>query len=353
MPSQSMSASSVQFHVLDNEDVGLSGVIALHSSALGPAAGGCRLWHYADHAAATADAERLAEGMSYKNAVAGLPLGGGKAVLRRPQGMFDRTAFFRAFGEAVERLGGRYVTAEDVGTTVDDMTDVAGVTRHVAGLPAQDGRPGGDPSPWTARGVFVAMQRAAERRLGRELADCTVAIQGVGHVGSSLAMMLHEAGARLIVADVDSAAVARVAAATGADVASVSGVLAARADILAPCALGGVLNESSIPKLVAKLVCGAANNQLATPQDGLRLADRGVLFAPDYVVNAGGIINVAAEYLGWDTAAVRERVDATGERLIDVLDLADAQGVAANVAADARARDIIARAGGVGLDLAA
>lgn len=353
MTGQMIPAPSVQVHVLDEEEAKLSGVIVLHSTALGPAAGGCRLWRYADHAAASADAERLAEGMSYKNALAGLPLGGGKAVLRRPDGPFDRTALFRAFGDAVERLGGRYVTAEDVGTTVDDMVDVAGATRHVAGLPSREGRPGGDPSPWTARGVFMAMQRAAERRLGRELAECTVAIQGVGHVGSALAMMLHEAGARLIVADVDSASVARVATATGADVASISGVLSARADIFAPCALGGVLNRNSIPLLFARIVCGAANNQLATPQDGQRLADRDILYAPDYVVNAGGIINVAAEYLGWDVAAVRQRVDATGERLVEVLDLAEAQGVPANGAADARARDIIARATIPGLGMAA
>lgn len=353
MTNHSTDAPSVHVHVLNDEDSGLSGVIVLHSTALGPAAGGCRLWHYANHAAAAADAERLAEGMSFKNALAGLPLGGGKAVLRRPEGAFDRAALFRAFGEAVERLGGRYVTAEDVGTTVDDMVRVAAATRHVAGLPPQGARPGGDPSPWTARGVFVAMQRAAERRLGRELADCTVAIQGVGHVGSALATMLHDAGARLIVADVDSAAVARVAAATGADVASVTGVLSTRADIFAPCALGGVLNEHSIAKLAAKLVCGAANNQLATREDGERLADRQILFAPDYVVNAGGIINVAAEYLGWDTATVRGRVDATGERLMAVLDRAEAQGVPANVAADAQARDIIARAGTPGLELVA
>lgn len=328
--------------MLKDVEAGLDGVIAVHSTVLGPGAGGCRLWHYADGEAAFADAVRLAEGMSYKNALAGLPLGGAKAVLRRPAGAFDRAKLFRAFGRAVARLEGRYVTAEDVGTGVADMEVVAEETRHVAGRAQRQGRPGGDPSPHTAQGVFVAMEHAVRRRLGRELGDCTVAIQGVGHVGAALAHLLHAAGARLIVADVDSQRVARVAVETGAEVASSAQVLTARADVFAPCALGGVFHAASVEAVRALVICGAANNQLATPQDGERLAQRGILYAPDYVVNAGGIINVAGEYLGWTPEEVSTRVEATGARLAAVLDHAEGQGLPPHAAADALARTAIA-----------
>jgi leucine dehydrogenase len=324
---------------------GLDGVIALHSTHLGPAAGGCRLWTYPDPAAAIGDALRLAEGMSYKNALAGLPLGGGKAVLRRPEGEFDRAALFRAFGEAVEELGGRYVTAEDVGTTVGDMAGVARQTRHVAGLPpraGQPGRPGGDPSPWTASGVFRAMEAAAEHRLGRPIGDCTVAIQGLGSVGAALAGLLHQAGARLIVAEPRSAVAAEVATRTGAEIASLASVLEARCDIFAPCALGGVLTARTIPRLRAAIVCGAANNQLGCAEDGTLLADRGILYAPDYVANAGGIINVCAEYLGWSGAEVSARIAAIPDRLRQLWADADGAGIAVNLAADRLARATIA-----------
>lgn len=332
-------------HLVRDAASGLDAVIVLHSTTLGPAAGGCRLWAYADREAMITDACRLAEGMSYKNALADLPLGGGKSVIRRPDGDFDRRALFQAFGHAVEALKGSYVTAEDVGTAVEDMAIVRGETRHVAGLPRNSDRPGGDPSPWTARGVFLAMQFAAERGLQRPLSECTVAVQGVGNVGGALAQMLHAAGAKLIIADVNAKAAARVAIATGATVASVDGILSARADIFAPCALGGVLNHATVGKLKARLVCGAANNQLSEPEDGARLAARGILYAPDYVVNAGGIINVAAEYLGWTGDAVATRVDATPARLAGVLDHAAAAGITPQAAADMLARQIIASRG--------
>jgi len=334
--------SPAAVHMIHDDASGLDGVVVLHSTALGPAAGGCRFWDYPSATEMTADGFRLAEGMAYKNAMADLPFGGGKAVLRRPQRAFDRHALFEAFGRAVEGLAGRYVTAEDVGTSVEDMRTVALTTRHVAGLPSSGDRPGGDPSPWTARGVFLAMQIAVERRLGRSLAECTVALQGVGHVGGELAKMLHAAGARLVIADIDSVAVARIATITGALVVPVGAILSAKADVFAPCALGGGLNAATIPMLNAKLVCGAANNQLATPEDGARLAERGVLYAPDYVVNAGGIINVAAEYLRWSAEDARTRIEGTGTRLARVLDLADSSGQPTNIAADQLARATIA-----------
>lgn len=324
-------------HILQDPGSGLDGVIVLHSTRRGPAAGGCRLWRYADRAQLVGDAVRLAEAMTYKNALADLPLGGGKAVLNLPAGHFDRRKLFAAFGRAVARLDGAYVTAEDVGTTVADMEWVRGETRHVAGLVPHGSGPGGDPSPWTARGVFLAMQEAARRRLGSDLKGVTVAVQGLGNVGSVLCGLLHEAGARLILAEPRPGIAARVACRFGAEIMSRDAILDARCDIFAPCALGGVLDRGTVARLRARVVCGGANNVLATPEDGDRLADRGVLYAPDYVVNAAGIINVAAQYLGWSTEAARLRIEATGQRLSEVLDHANRLGLAPHRAADALA----------------
>lgn len=322
---------------------GLSGMIVLHSTTLDPAAGGCRLWSYLDLESASSDAIRLAEGMTYKNALAGLPFGGGKAVIDQPRDVFDRRKLFEAFGDAVKDLRGRYVTAEDVGTSVMDMQTVATRTRHVAGLPSENTAPGGDPSPWTARGVYLAMKYASVVKLGKPLRDCTVAIQGVGHVGSALADMLRREGASTIVADIDREAVARVVRVTGAVPASVDDIAGVPADIFAPCALGAFLNGWTIPTLKAKLVCGAANNQLAASTDAEMLADRGIVYCPDYVVNSGGIINVAAEYLGWTAEDVRHRVDAIPHRLAEVFARAEDDGVSNAIAADLLARAMVTR----------
>lgn len=330
-------------HVVSNADGAAIGVIALHSTTLGPAAGGCRFWHYDSHADLTADAIRLARGMSYKNAVAGLPLGGGKAVLQRPAGSFDRTALFRAFGNAVESLGGAYVTAEDVGTTVADMERVRERTRFVAGLHAEPGKSGGDPSPWTARGVFESMRAAARFALGSELEGLTVAVQGTGNVGAALCRMLRAAGARLVIADIDRRRVDALVAELGARAVGVDEIVAADADIFAPCALGGALNDQTIPTLKARLVCGAANNQLATEADGETLMARGIVYAPDYVVNAGGIINVSAEYLGEAPEEVAQRVSEIAPRLTRILEAAVAGNTPPHIVADALARRIIAR----------
>lgn len=328
---------------LDDPDAGLDGVIVLHSARLGPAVGGCRLWPYADMAEATTDALRLAEAMTYKNALAGLPFGGGKATIRQPAGPFDRARLFAAFGRAVEALGGSYITAEDVGTGPEDMAHVASSTRYVAGLDRGPGLPGGDPSPQTARGVFRAMEVAVERRFGRSLADVTVAVQGLGSVGFALCELLHAAGAKLIVAEQRSELASRASAAFGADIAGTHTILERKADVFAPCALGAVLDEESISRLRASVVCGAANNQLATPGDGVRLAERGVLYCPDYVVNAGGMVNVAAEYLGWDSTEVDRRIAAIGQTLGRVLDYGNAARLPPHEAANALARELMAR----------
>jgi leucine dehydrogenase len=326
---------------LSDKASGLSGFIVVHSTRLGPSAGGCRFWRYATGDEAFADALRLAEGMTYKNALAGLPFGGGKAVIRAPSGPYDRAALFRAYGRALDELAGQYVTAEDVGTTMEDMVSVAEETRHVAGLPQKSGTAGGDPSYWTARGVFEAMRVAVERRLRTELADVTVAVQGLGHIGWALCQLLHAAGARLIVTELRGAVAAAAAERFGATVLSPLELVQSSADVFAPCALGGVLNAKSIPQLRVKIVCGAANNQLACAADGDALASRGILYAPDFVVNAGGIINVAGEYFGWSQEEVRKRVDLIGPRLTQVLNFAAVQVISPHEAASAVAASII------------
>lgn len=326
---------------LSDEAAGLDGVIAIHSTARGPAAGGCRLWTYADPADAMADAFRLAEGMSYKNAMARLPLGGGKAVLRRPEGNFDRRALFEAFGRAVEKLDGRYVTAEDVGTGVSDMECVARHTRHVAGRTALPGLAGGDPSPWTALGVFEAMKAAVEFRYGSGLAGVTVAVLGVGNVGAGLARLLHGAGAKLVVADIDPLRCARLSEETGAKIATIDTIAAFDAEVFAPCALGGALDDATVAMLKGKVVCGAANNQLASPDVANLLVERGISYAPDYVVNAGGIINVAAEYLGESESEVRGRVMEIGPRTLEILEAAARDGLPPSVMADRMAEALM------------
>jgi leucine dehydrogenase len=327
--------------MLNDGASGLQGVIAIHSTERGPAMGGCRMWDYPSSAAMIMDAVRLAEGMSYKNALAGLPLGGGKTVLQRHCGPIDRPALFRALGAQLEKLGGRYITAEDVGTSVADMVEVSSRTRWVSGLAPRDGQPGGDPSPWTARGVFKSMEFSVERHLGKSLDGLTVAVQGLGHVGYVLCELLHEAGARLIVSDIRTTAVARAQKAFGARAAAEGEILQVKADVFAPCALGGILDAASIAGLQASVVCGAANNQLALPEHGRLLAERDILYAPDYIVNAGGIINAASEFLGWDHAEVDSRMDRIPYRLAEVFALAEANEVPTNIAADSLARQVI------------
>jgi leucine dehydrogenase len=333
-----------RLHLINDEQSGLSGVIAIHSTALGPSAGGCRFWHYASHKEMTHDALRLARGMSYKNALAGLPFGGGKAVLRYPAGAVDRAAIFRIFGDAVAELNGRYITAEDVGTSIEDMKAVRQRTSFVAGLEPKPGKAGGDPSPWTSLGVFQSMQAAANFTFGSDIDGLTVAVQGIGNVGANLCRLVKQAGGRLIIADVDRVRVARIAAECDAKVVGVNDILEVEADIFAPCALGAVLNDRNIPNLKARLVCGGANNQLETDRDGEALLKRGIVYAPDYLVNAGGIINVAAEYLGETTEQVRERVEQIADRLTAVLVSADRERKPTDMVANDRAEQIIAGA---------
>ena len=322
---------------------GLQAIIAIHSTALGPAAGGCRLWSYATDDEALTDVLRLAQGMSYKNAMAGLKLGGGKAVILKGPNFDGADAVYERFGDFVNTFQGDYITAEDVGMTVDIMQTIRRRTKYVTGLPRAEGRAGGDPSPKTSYGVLCGIEAAVRHKLKKEsLSGLRVAVQGVGNVGFHLCRYLHEAGSRLVVADIDPARSKRAATEFGAEVASLDELLFSEADVLAPCALGAVFDEASISRLQAPIIAGGANNQLATDDDGARLRDAGVLYAPDYVINAGGIINVASEYYGdADDAEVLRRVAKIGPRLATIFEEADARGMPTNLVADDQAREII------------
>jgi leucine dehydrogenase len=277
---------------------GLRAIIAVHSTRLGPAAGGCRMWPYASDDEALADVLRLSRGMTYKNAVAGLDLGGGKAVIIADPKTQKTTELMRSFGRAINDLGGSYITAEDVGIDVADMEIVRETTRHVAGL-SRGAHASGDPSPVTARGVFEGLRLAVAMRLQREtLGGVRVAVQGLGHVGRHLCALLHEAGAVLVVSDIDTTRMREVVEAYGASAVAANEIMQVDADVFAPCALGGILNETIIPALRVAVVAGAANNQLAGPGIAQALHERGILYVPDYALNAGGIINVAREIAG-------------------------------------------------------
>ena len=334
-------------HLFTDPASGLQAVIALHSTALGPAAGGARFWHYATPAAAITDALRLSRGMSFKNAMAGLDLGGGKGVVLAPaRGSTITTEQLQAFGRAVESLGGKYVTAEDVGMSEERMKVIAGETKYVSGLPVESGAAGGDPGPYTAHGVYLGVKAAAARGLGAtDIKGVRVAIQGVGSVGGGLAKLLAKDGAVLTLADVDHARAEALATQLGARTVSTDEILSQDVDVVSPNALGAILTADTIGKLKAKVIAGGANNQLATQGEGARVHERGILYAPDYVINAGGIINVGLEYLGHgDEAEVMARIAKIPTRLNEVWDESDRSGQPASDVADQIARRLIGRA---------
>ena len=327
-----------------DRSVGLSAIIAVHSTVLGPSAGGTRQWSYASDDEALYDVLRLSQGMSYKNAMAGLKFGGGKAVIMKTPDFAASDELYARFGDFVEDLNGDYITAEDVGMSPQIMQTIATRTKYVTGLPTSGGKAGGDPSPKTAYGIFGGIEAAVRFKLGRdELKGTSVAVQGVGNVGYHLCRLLHDAGATLTVADIDQAKVRRVCDEFGAKTVSLDEILFCDVDLLAPCALGAVLTKESIPRLRAKIVAGAANNQLETPEDGQRLADADILYAPDYVINGGGIINVACEYSGdVDDAGVMELVRQIGPRLTGIFEESASSGKLSSEIADEQARQIIA-----------
>ncbi len=333
-------------HFVTDEQSGLRAIIALHSTRLGPAAGGTRMWHYADDADALTDALRLSRGMSYKNAMAGLPLGGGKAVILADANRTKTPAMLAAFGSAIDQIGGHYVTAEDVGMSVADMIAIREQTRFVAGLPVDGGEVGGDPGPHTSLGVFLGIKAAVRRALGKDsLAGLHIALQGAGSVAGGVARLAAAEGAALSIADVDEQRAHALADDTGGQVVSTDTILELEADVISPCALGAILTADTIAALNAPIVAGGANNQLATREDGERIAARGILYAPDYVINAGGIINVSTEYVGdGDAQLVRSRIEAIPERLEAIWAESAATGLNPAAVADAMAQKLIGRA---------
>ena len=326
-----------------DRETGLRLVVGIHDTTLGPALGGCRMWTYAAEDDAVTDVLRLSQGMSYKNAAMGLDLGGGKCViLDGGQKTSDRAALFRAVGRFVNTLGGRYITAEDVGTSTEDMEAVAEETPFVRGLKSRSG----DPSPATAFGVFLAIKASLRHVFGSDdLEGRSVAIQGLGHVGMDLARRLFEEGARLLVTDIRPERIQFAEDHFEATCVRGDAIFGADADVFAPCALGAVLNDATIPRLKVKIVAGSANNQLAEPRHAAMLAERGILYAPDFVVNGGGVINVAAETGTYDPEAAMAKVATIYDLLSDVFRRSDERGILPVQAAEEAARERIERAG--------
>jgi|TARA_R110002096_G_scaffold428927_1_gene641217 leucine dehydrogenase len=334
-----------QLAYFNDKESGLKAFIAVHDTSLGPATGGCRMWPYDNEMDAMNDALRLARGMSYKNAMAGLPLGGGKGVIIANSKTDKSDALFKAFGRCVDSLGGKYITAEDVGMTEADMMTIATETDYVAGLPHGD-HASGDPSPFTAKGIYNGIKAAVKYKLGKDsLEGLTIAVQGVGHVGMYLCELLHKDGVKLIVSDIVQEHLDEAVQRFGATVVSPDEILKVKADVVSPCALGAVLNDETITHLNTSIIAGGANNQLANDSHGVRLMDRGILFAPDYVINAGGIINVSGETTGdYDVDWVNKKVDNIYNTLIHIFERAEKEERPTNVVADEMAEEIIAKA---------
>jgi leucine dehydrogenase len=334
-----------QVVVCADKSAGYRGIIAIHDTTLGPALGGTRFWNYANDEEAIVDALRLARGMTYKNAVAGLNLGGGKSVIIGDNRTTSREMIFRAHGRFVESLGGRYVTAEDVGTSTADMDYVHMETNYVAGLANKSG----DPSPVTARGVFRAILASAQHRWGSpSLEGRTVTVQGMGNVGTYLCRELHAVGAKLIVSDIRPERVQRVVDECGAKAVEGDAIYAAKADIFAPCALGAILNDDTIPKLQVEIVCGGANNQLLdAAKHGEALEKRGILYAPDFVANAGGVINVYGELAGWTRERSLRKADEIYDTILGIYQIAKERGIFTYLAADTLAERRIAAVRGL------
>ena len=331
-----------QLVICNDSSAGYRGIIAVHSTTLGPALGGTRFWQYGSDEEAIVDALRLARGMTYKNAVAGLNLGGGKSVIIGNNKTSDREMIFRAHGRFVESLGGRYITAEDVGTSTADMDFVHMETKNVSGLAGRSG----DPSPVTAHGVFRAIQASARERWGSDdLSTRTVSVQGAGHVGYYLAKELHEAGASLVITDIDAERVKQVVAEFGARSVTPDEIYGVQADIFAPCALGGIVNDKTIPQLRCEIVAGAANNVLLEERHGVALEEQGILYAPDYVANAGGVINVYSELAGWSSARAFRKADEIYDTILKVFAIAKHDNVPTFVAADRLAEQRITAVG--------
>ncbi len=328
---------------------GLTAIIAVHNTNLGPALGGCRMWAYENDGEALRDVLRLSRGMTYKAAITGLPLGGGKSVIIGDARKIKTPEMMRAMGKSVETFAGRYIIAEDVGTTVEDMNHIHSQTNHVVGI-SHDGQGSGDPSPTTAYGVYVGLKAGVRHRLGKEsVKGLTVAVQGLGNVGYNLCKLLAKDGAQLVVTDVQADKVALATKELGAKAVDLGDIYGVAADVFAPCALGAIINDDTIPRLKAKVIAGAANNQLAEARHGDVLKEMQILYAPDYVINAGGLINVYYEHESrrsgkvYDRAVVVGHVDKIGETAETIFKRAEQDGISTSQAADRIAEQRFAR----------
>lgn len=334
--------SHEQVVVCHEPSCGYLGIIAIHDTTLGPALGGTRYWHYANFQEAVTDALRLARGMTYKAAVAGLNLGGGKAVIVGDNKRTDREFIFRAHGRFVESLGGRYITAEDVGTSPSDMEFIKRETDHVAGLQGLSG----DPSPVTGYGVYMGMKAAARHRWGKDsLKGKTVAVQGAGKVAYYLSTHLREEGARIIITDIDGEKSSRIVEEMGAKAVAPDEIYDVKADIYAPCALGATINDDTLSRLKVEIIAGGANNQLAEERHGLALEEKGLLYAPDFVINAGGLINVYREIVGWSEERAKRKAQEIYDTILRVFAIAARDKIPTYEAADRLAEERVDAAG--------
>ena len=336
-------ADHEQVVFVSDDKSGLKAIIAVHNSNLGPALGGCRMWPYASEEEAIRDVLRLSRGMTYKSAMANLKLGGGKSVIIGNPRTQKTPELLAAFARALEQLNGRYIAAEDSGTSVADMKTMTQFTRHVAGIhdkPSDAGTRSGDPSPATAYGTFIGIKAAVKERLGRDsLEGLRVAVQGVGNVGFDLARQLKAAGAQLWVTDIHREPLLQAGKELGATVVAPEEIFGLDVDVFAPCALGAVLSDATIPQLKASIVAGAANNQLAEPRHGVELMKRGILYAPDYVINAGGIIDVYHERIGFDRAALIKHIEGIEDNLMEIFERARKEERPTGEVADAIAEE--------------
>ncbi|MGO4887037.1 branched-chain amino acid dehydrogenase [Anaerobacillus sp. MEB173] len=330
-----------QVVVCQDQQSGLKAIICIHDTTLGPALGGTRMWTYASEEEAFEDALRLAKGMTYKNAAAGLNLGGGKTVIIGDPRKDKNEEMFRAFGRYIQGLNGRYITAEDVGTTVQDMDLIYEETDYVTGISPAFGS-SGNPSPVTAYGVYVGMKAAAKEAFGTDsLEGKTVAVQGVGNVAYTLCKHLHEEGAKLIVTDINKDAVKRAVEDFGAKAVDINDIYSVDCDIYAPCALGATINDETIPQLKAKVVAGAANNQLKEARHGDMLQELGIVYAPDYVINSGGVINVADELNGYNRERALKKVELIYDKILKIFEISKRDQIASHLAADRLAEERI------------
>lgn len=327
-----------QVAFFQDKDTGLKAIIGIHSTVLGPSLGGCRMWPYKSEGEALRDVLRLSRGMTYKASLAGLDLGGGKAVIIGDARKDKSEALMKAFGRSVEWLGGRYITAEDVGMKEADIDTVRTQTRYAVGGSNEGGS--GDPSCFTALGVFQGLKAAVKAAgLGEDLQGMRVAVQGVGNVGYHLCSLLSAAGAKLLVTDIYEAQLEKVRDEFGATIVTPDVIYDTECEVFSPCALGAILNRETIPKLKCKVVAGAANNQLENESDGHELMKRNIIYAPDYAINSGGVINVACELEGYNRELVLTRVNKIGHTIANILAMAKREGIAPHIAADRLAEE--------------